>query len=175
MIFSHGQQVQELKITAQSQGCTSSHNISFLVILLKNLSLFTLPMYWMIFLINHCPLELSVDEENWSPKPLRMLKCWESFPGYDIFVRKKWQSFQVDGWGDYVLKEKFKLIKLALKEWHQHHSQNLPANISSLKDKISVFDLKGESDLLLDDEVEELHGLLEHLFSLTRINSSIRW
>jgi hypothetical protein len=116
---------------------------------------------WAHGLSDHCPLELSVDEENWGPKPLRMLKCWETFPGYENFVRDKWQSFQVDGWGGYVLKEKFKLIKLALKDWHQCHSQNLSAKISSLKDKILDFDLKGESDLLLDDEVEELHGLSE--------------
>ena len=100
-------------------------------------------------LSDHCPLELSVNEENWGPKPLHMFKCWESFLGYDIFVHEKWQSFQVDGWGGYMLKEKFKLIKLALKEWNQRHYKNLPAKISSLKDKISAFDLKGESDLLL--------------------------
>jgi exonuclease III len=126
-------------------------------------------------LSDHCMLELSVDEQNWGPKPLRMLNCWESFPGYDMFVREKWQCFQVDGWGGYVLKEKFKLIKLALREWHQRHTQNLPAKILSLKDQISALDLKGESDLLLDFEVEELHGLSENLFSLSRVNSSICW
>lgn len=25
---------------------------------------------------DHCPLVLSVDEENWGPHPNRMLKCW---------------------------------------------------------------------------------------------------
>jgi len=104
-----------------------------------------------------------------------MLKCWETFPGYDMFIREKWQSFQVDGWGGYVLKEKFKLIKLALREWHQRHTQNLPAKISYLKDKITALDFKGEVDLLLDYEVEELHGLSENLFSLSRVNSSICW
>ena len=126
-------------------------------------------------LLDHCQFELLVDEENWGPNLLRMLKCWEKFLGYDNFVREKWQSFQVDGWGGYVLKEKFKLIKLALKDWHQLHTQNSPAKISYLKDKITVFDLKSETDLLLDDEVEELHGLSENLFSFSRINSSIRW
>jgi hypothetical protein len=31
------------------------------------------------------------------------------------------------GWGGFVLKEKFKLSKLALKELHGAHSQNLPS------------------------------------------------
>ena len=81
----------------------------------------------------------------------------------------------MDGWGGFVLKEKLKLIKLALKEWHQSHAQNLPARILRLKDKIEVLDLKGESELLCEDEIEELHGLSEELFALVRINSSICW
>ena len=27
-------------------------------------------------LSDHCPLILSVDEENWGPRPSRFLKCW---------------------------------------------------------------------------------------------------
>lgn len=37
-------------------------------------------------LSDHCPLQLSIDEENWGQRPLHMLKCWETFPGYDTFV-----------------------------------------------------------------------------------------
>jgi len=48
-------------------------------------------------LSDHCPLILSVDEENWGPKPSRMLKCWENFAGYNNFVCEKWNAFQVDG------------------------------------------------------------------------------
>jgi len=126
-------------------------------------------------LSDHCPLVLSIDVENWGPKPMRQLKCWELLPGYNSFVRDKWQSLQVDGWGGFVLKEKLKLVKLALKEWHQHHTQNLPARISTLKDRIDSFDLKGETTVLCDEEVEELHGFSEELFSLTLINTSICW
>jgi hypothetical protein len=96
-------------------------------------------------LSDHCPIHLCIDVKNWGPKPVRLLKCWENFSGYDSFVREKWSSFQLEGWGGYVLKEKFKLIKLALKDWHKRHATNLPARISSLKDRISDFELKGES------------------------------
>jgi len=58
-------------------------------------------------LFDHCPLVLTVDEEDWGPRPLRILKCWEDFPGYNIFVREKWNSFHIEGWGGYVLKEIF--------------------------------------------------------------------
>jgi len=92
---------------------------------------------------DHCPLVLSVDTKNWGPKPVRMLKCWADFPSYNSFVRDTWRSFQISGWGSFVLKEKLKLLQLALKEWHRHHSENLPARILSLKDKIASLDLKG--------------------------------
>jgi hypothetical protein len=55
---------------------------------------------------------------------MRMLKCWRDIFGYNLFVRKRWLSFQFDGWGGFVLKEKFKKIKVALKEWHAAHTQN---------------------------------------------------
>ncbi|KEH40025.1 endonuclease/exonuclease/phosphatase family protein [Medicago truncatula] len=37
-------------------------------------------------LSDHCPLVLSVHEENWGPRPSRLLKCWTDIPGYKQFV-----------------------------------------------------------------------------------------
>lgn len=48
-------------------------------------------------LSDHCPVSLSVDEENRGPK--KMLKCWSDIPSYQQFVRSKWESFNVDSWG----------------------------------------------------------------------------
>jgi len=90
-------------------------------------------------------------------------------------VRDTWSSLQVSGWGSYVLKEKLKLMKLALKDWHQSHAQNLPARLLTLKDNITSLDLQGESTELTDGEIQELRGLSENLFSLSRIPSSICW
>ena len=118
---------------------------------------------------------LAVDIQNWGPRPVRMLKCLADFPGYSSFVRDTWSSLQISGWGSFVLKEKLKLLKLALKDWHQRHAQNLPARILSLTDSITSLDLKGESEVLSDEEILELHGLSEELFSLSRANSSICW
>lgn len=48
-------------------------------------------------LSDHVPLVLLVDEANWGPRPLRMLKCWGEYPGYADFVKDKWGSFNVQG------------------------------------------------------------------------------
>ena len=65
---------------------------------------------------DHCPLQLLVDEANWGPRPFRMLKCWQDMAGYHQFVSEKWRSYNVEGWGSFVLKEKLKLIKKK-KKW----------------------------------------------------------
>ncbi|KAK2352376.1 DNA-(apurinic or apyrimidinic site) endonuclease [Trifolium repens] len=46
---------------------------------------------------DHCPLILSSNEENWGPRPLRMLNCWREVPGYQNFVKEKWQALQIHG------------------------------------------------------------------------------
>lgn len=33
-------------------------------------------------LSDHCPLVLTVDEEDWGPRPSRLLKCWTDIPSY---------------------------------------------------------------------------------------------
>jgi len=32
---------------------------------------------------------LTVDDSNWGPRPLRLLKCWADYQGYAEFVREK--------------------------------------------------------------------------------------
>jgi len=73
-------------------------------------------------LSDHVPLVLYVDVNNWGPRPFRMLKCWADLPGYEQYVRDKRASYNIEGWGAYVLKEKLKMLKGGLKEWHQNHS-----------------------------------------------------
>ncbi|GAU48515.1 hypothetical protein TSUD_244350 [Trifolium subterraneum] len=126
-------------------------------------------------LSDHCSLVLSANEDDWGSRPSRMLKCWRDVPGYKGFVKDKWNSFQVDGWGGFVLKEKLRMIKTALKDWHTAHAQNLPSRIESLKARLSTLDLKGEEEALSEDEINELHGISADIHSLSRMHASISW
>ena len=118
---------------------------------------------------------LTIDEENWGPRPSRLLKCWQEVPWYKKFVIEKWKSFEVTGWGGSVLKEKLKLIKGALKEWHLTHTHNLFGKIASLKERQAVIDGKGEEEDLTEEEVLELRGIFSDIHSLSRLNTSICW
>jgi hypothetical protein len=104
-----------------------------------------------------------------------MLKCWRDVPGYNLFVKEKWGSLNGVGWGGFVLKEKLKVMKGALKEWHVAYAQNLSSRIDSLKDRLSTLDLNGEEDTLSEAELEELHGLTSDIHSLSRRQASINW
>jgi len=126
-------------------------------------------------LSDHVPLVLHVDEANWGPRPLRMLKCWDDYPGYNDFVQLKWSSFNVQGWGGFVLQQKLKMMKSCLKEWHQKHSKNLEGKILEVKNRISYFDSKGAVSTLLEAEVQELHELSVNLHSMSRVQNSISW
>jgi len=127
-------------------------------------------------LSDHVPLMLHVDDANWGPRPLRMLKCWSEYPGYSNFVREQWGSFQVQRWGSYVLRQKFKMIhKNSLKEWHRQHSQNMEGKMTEVKNRVSYLVSKGEVSALCDEEVMELHELSANLHSMARIHNSINW
>jgi len=126
-------------------------------------------------LLDQVPLGLHVEEANWGPHPLRMFKCWADYPGYIDFVRLKWSSFNVQGWGGFVLQRKFTMLKYFLKEWHQQHSQNLEGKISDVKNRISYFDSKGEVNALLEEEVKELQDISVNLHSMSRVQNSITW
>lgn len=126
-------------------------------------------------LSDHVPLILHADDANWGPRPLRMLKCWSDYLGYSNFVREKWRSFDLQGWGGFVLRQKLKLLKNSLKEWHQQHSQNMEGKITEVKKRISYLDSKGETSALIEDEMKELHDLSANLHSMARINNSINW
>jgi len=88
-----------------------------------------------------------------------MLKCWADIPGYDDFVKDRWQSFQVQGWSGFILKEKFKKNKESLQSWHLNHTLNIDSKIQVAKTRMAALDAMGENNSLSDQEVTELHML----------------
>ena len=87
----------------------------------------------------------------------------------------KWKSFNVEGWGGFVFKEKLKLIKSALKEWHLSHYNNIPAKLDSLKARLAWLDDRGEDALFSSVEMEEMCDITHDIHSLSRVNTSICW
>jgi len=126
-------------------------------------------------LSDHCPLLLSIDVKNWGPKPLRMLKCWADISGYGDFVKEKWQSFQVQGWSGFILKEKLKFLKESLWSWHLTHTLNIDSKIHDAQERLAVLDVRGEDISLADQDVAELHKLSADILALSKLQTSMQW
>jgi hypothetical protein len=59
----------------------------------------------------------------------------------------------VEGWGMFALKEKLKMIKVQLNEWHKRHTQNLGTKIKEAKEDLKKLELKGEKGDLTEGEI----------------------
>ncbi|XP_058756338.1 uncharacterized protein LOC131629578 [Vicia villosa] len=66
---------------------------------------------------DHCPIWLMKDNSNWGPKPFRFNNEWFSNSSFVSFVEKEWLSLKLEGRGDFVLKEKLRLLKDKLRRW----------------------------------------------------------
>ena len=126
-------------------------------------------------LLDHVPLLLHVEDANWGPRPLRMMKCWEDYHGYSDFVCENLNAFYLEGWGGYFLQQKLNMIKFRLKDWHQQHFKNIEGKILDAKNRISSLDIRGEESEFQEEEIWELHDLSVNLHSLSRVHTSMNW
>ncbi|XP_058746048.1 uncharacterized protein LOC131618913 [Vicia villosa] len=78
---------------------------------------------------DHCPVWLLVDKEDWGPKPFKVNNEWFSHKSFFSFVEEEWKSLYVQGRGDFVLKEKFSLIKDRLKWWEKNIFGNIDLDV----------------------------------------------
>ncbi|XP_058781622.1 uncharacterized protein LOC131655832 [Vicia villosa] len=67
---------------------------------------------------DHCPIWIMKYASNWGPKPFRFKNEWFSFNSFVPFMEKEWKGLKVEGRGDFVLKEKLRLLKDKLKKWN---------------------------------------------------------
>ncbi|PNX99941.1 cysteine-rich receptor-like protein kinase, partial [Trifolium pratense] len=86
---------------------------------------------------DHCPIWLECSNRNWGPKPFKFNNCWIDHPGFFDFVKQTWASTSVNGSKVFILKEKLKRLKEALKLWNK--------------------DVFGFKDLSIDNTVKELN------------------
>jgi hypothetical protein len=75
-----------------------------------------------------------------------------------------------------MLKEKLKLIKAALKDWHKAHAHNLPSRIEAKKERLTALDQKEEEkEILSEVELVDFFWVTFDIHSLSRLHASISW
>jgi hypothetical protein len=97
-------------------------------------------------------------------------------------VESFWAAYFVEGWMSFVLKEKLKGLKSALKAWHKLEYGGIEARIEELVVEISELDAKGEvvglsnSEILCQKEkFGNLWRFLKNREALTFQRSRSKW
>lgn len=103
-------------------------------------------------LSDHCPITLENNVKDWGPKLFRFINAWHSHSKFRHFVKEKWRSYKVEGWGSFILKEKFKRLKADLKAWNKEVFDTLDKKIEKRIQEIQ------ELDILDEVFVREKHG-----------------
>lgn len=84
-------------------------------------------------------------------------------PLFKSFVEDKWRSFNIQGWGSYVLKEKQKLLKGALKEWKKGNLGDLDKSIEEKKCELERLDIIDDTFGLDEEEARKRESVMEEL------------
>lgn len=92
----------------------------------------------------------------------------------EIFLVKNfWITTRVEGWAAYVMKEKLKLLKIFLARWNKEEFGHIDTKIANQGDEIKMLDLKGESTMLDEEEIDKRKGLLGELWEISRMKESL--
>ncbi|PNX99671.1 cysteine-rich receptor-like protein kinase, partial [Trifolium pratense] len=103
---------------------------------------------------DHCPLVLKYRNDDWGPKPFRFNNFWLENKKLIEVVESFWESYNVEGWMGFVLKEKLKVLKSILRNWHKEEYGGVEAKIEELVVEIKDLDVRGELVGLSNQEVD---------------------
>lgn len=67
------------------------------------------------YISDHNPIWIRSNNLDWEPKPFKTLSCWYDHEDFLNFVKREWESFDVQGNRAFVLKEKMKRLMVRLK------------------------------------------------------------
>lgn len=84
---------------------------------------------------------------------------WTVFDHCAILLKSTSKNWR---WGSYVLKEKLKQLKLALKEWNKSSFGNIDENLKAIVTEIKSIDAKGECGAFLEGDKMKRMELFEN-------------
>jgi len=117
---------------------------------------------------DHCTLVLKVGGVDWRQKPFCFNKQWIENVNFKRVVDKVWGSQSRSGWMEVVLKNKLKGLKIRLKEWSKMEYGGMDNIINLLMDDIVELDVKGEKEMLSNEEVKGRNLLFGELWKLLK-------
>ncbi|WJX53700.1 hypothetical protein P8452_39668 [Trifolium repens] len=131
---------------------------------------------------DHCPLVLNYDSLDWGPKPFRFNSFLLENSKFKEMVATVWRGQNFSGWMGFILKERFKGLKIAIKEWNREGSgdpgekkRKLVSEILALDNKSEVAGLSQVEVATRKDKFEELWRLLKGIDAAIFHRSRSKW
>ena len=131
---------------------------------------------------DHCALMIKCLDKDWGPKPFRSIDAWWLESGFPGMVEEKWRSYEGQGNGIKVLKEKFKLLKADLKIWNKDVFGNLNSTKQSILQVIENLDCQDSHGCLEESQRKLRADLVRRLWendakieSLLRQKARTNW
>lgn len=118
---------------------------------------------------DHCPLILMDDVRDWGPKPFKFLNAWLLHPQFGPFIEKVWKESQIHGDVGYVLQNKLRALKMALKQWNKGVYGNVASKLKKAEDELYALDLKAEDRPLEEAELKQKKELRCEVWKLSRM------
>ncbi|MCH83868.1 LINE-1 reverse transcriptase like [Trifolium medium] len=126
---------------------------------------------------DHCPLVLKYDTINWGPKPFRFNNSWLNNKNFHGMVTKVWQDQHFFGWMGFILKERLKGLKVAIKEWNVElfGKPEILAEILALDNKSEVMGLSQVEAATMKVKFKDLWRLLKSIDVSIYQRSRSKW
>ncbi|XP_058767553.1 uncharacterized protein LOC131641267 [Vicia villosa] len=119
---------------------------------------------------DHCPIWLEIDNNNWGPKPFFFNNDWFSFDTFFPFVERESKGFRVEDRGDFVLKEKLRLLKDRLRWWNKEVFGRMDLDVEEGVRDINI----GDDRLELEAEDLNIDILKERKEATSRFWTNLR-
>ena len=120
--------------------------------------------------------------KDWGHKPFHSIDAWFMEPGFKVFVKEKWGSYNGQGSNISSLKEKLKSLKADLKVWNKNVFGCLQTNQKQILKDIEILDVKDDNDDLEESDrirrmelLSQLRMIDNKLDSLARQKARTNW
>ena len=112
---------------------------------------------------DHSPILPMEDDRNWGPKPFKFINAWILHPKFLLEANKVWDSTYVQGWASFIIMEKLRALKVALKKWNAEVFGDVEAKLKEAENELHSMDLQSELRVLTEVEEgqrKEIRGLI---------------
>ncbi|KAI3794371.1 hypothetical protein L1987_37001 [Smallanthus sonchifolius] len=133
-------------------------------------------------LSDHCPLSLSVANNNFGPRPFRVFSSWIGKPGFDEAVRSASASSSGIVPPDIAITKKFARIRAALKDWRDkflekegEEEAETRLELERLEEELEIRDLSEEEEWTMSECKKVIKDIGDRKNFDLKQRSRVRW